>query len=150
MLLKWIHVFKLQLTMGLCRFILEGVFSMQTVLFHLLRCSEVTISLLDHAAGNLELSPKPSASQTQGISFKRSKCSWRVSAWKHFDALSASVGLMKNELTPPLVSCNFLGFSVPPSVEFHQIGQMIDRQLGAGCRKTKCGSRNFLLLRRMG
>lgn len=150
MLLNWIHAFKLKLTMGLCRFILEGVFSMRTVLFHLLCCSEVTVSLLDHAAGNLELSPKPSANQTRGISFKRSKRSWRVSAWKHFDALSTSVGLMRNELIPPLVSCNFLRFRVLPSVEFHQIDQMIDRQLGAGCRKTECGSRNFLLLGRMG
>lgn len=29
---------------------------MQTVLLHLLCCSEVAISLLDHSAGNLELS----------------------------------------------------------------------------------------------
>lgn len=150
MLLKWMHVFELQLPMGLCRFSLEGVFSMQAVLFHLLCCSEVTVSLLDHAAGNLELSPELSASQNQGISFKRSKCTWRVSAWKHFGALSAYMGLMRNEFILPLVSCSFLRFSVLPSVEFQQVGQMIDRQLGAGCRKTKCGSRNFLLLRRMG
>lgn len=70
MLLKWILVFKLQ-TLGLCRFSLEGVFSMQTVLFQLLCCSEVTISLLDHAAGNLELSPKRSASQNQHLTFLR-------------------------------------------------------------------------------
>lgn len=150
MLLKWICIFKLQLTMGLCRFSLEGVFSVQTVSFHLLCCSEVAISRLDHAAGNLELSPRHSASQTLGISFKRSKCSWRVRSQKPFGALSASVGMMRNELIPPLVSCNFLRFSIFPSVEFQRIVFLHPAPNCLSIIWPKCGSRNFLLPRRMG
>lgn len=82
-------------------------------------CGKVTISCLDHAAGNLELSPKPSANLLRGNQHRELvKMQLRVSAQELFGVLAASSGLMRSGLVLPLVSWNFWGFCILPSIEF--------------------------------
>lgn len=89
---------------------------LRTVLFHPFCCSKVTISLVDHAAGNLEGLPSPLlAGQEAANAWKfieKSKCSWKVRVCKRFGALVTSLGLVKHGLVLLLVSWNFLGFSI--------------------------------------
>lgn len=54
----------------------SGVQFSGRLLFHLFCCSELTISFLDHTAGNLELQPKPAAGWTRRN--KHREFHWKV------------------------------------------------------------------------